>query len=367
MTKNRDVFLEDPTTYTIPNNGVTQVIDPRTPEQWNVLRYELKNFVCEGEYQHGLSLVLSTYIANLSRTVQPAVWVSGFYGSGKSHFVRVLEYLWRDTEFPEGVRARGLTKLPNDINDLLKELTTVGKREGGLWSAAGTLGSGAGKSVRLALLGIMFRSSGLPEQYAPARFVIWLMQNGYYKDVKASVERNGRDFAKELNNMYVSPALAESLLATYPGFAISAAEARSLLKAQYPNKEDISDDELLRAMEDVLELQSTTPGKLPCTLLIFDELQQFIGEDSQRTSHVQNVVEACSSRFGNHLLFIATGQAAIQATPQLQKLQGRFTVRVTLTDTDVEQVVREVVLRKNPTKITILQEVLNKASGEIDR
>ena len=93
MAKNRDVFLEDPTTYTIPNNGVTQVIDPRTPEQWDVLRYELKNFVCEGEYQRGLSLVLSTYIANLSRTVQPAVWVSGFYGSGKSHFVRVLEYL----------------------------------------------------------------------------------------------------------------------------------------------------------------------------------------------------------------------------------------------------------------------------------
>lgn len=106
MAKNRDVFLEDPTTYTIPNNGVTQVIDPRTPEQWDVLRYELKNFVCEGEYQRGLSLVLSTYIAHLSRTVQPAVWVSGFYGSGKSHFVRVLEYLWRDTQFPDGVRAR---------------------------------------------------------------------------------------------------------------------------------------------------------------------------------------------------------------------------------------------------------------------
>jgi hypothetical protein len=81
-------------------------------------------------------------------------------------------------------------------------------------------------------------------------------------------------------------------------------------------------------MEDLLELQSTTPGKLPCTLLVFDELQQFIGEDSQRTNQVQEIVEACSSRFGSHLLFIATGQAAIQATPQLQKLQGRFTVDI---------------------------------------
>lgn len=367
MAKNRDVFLVDPTTYTIPNNGVAKVIDPRTPEEWHVLRYELEHFVCEGEYQRGLSLVLSTYIGNLSRAEQPAVWVSGFYGSGKSHFVRVLEYLWRDTQFPDGARARGLTKLPSDIADLFKELTTAGRREGGLWSAAGTLGSGAGKSVRLALLGIMFRSSDLPEQYAPARFVLWLMQNSYYKDVKASVERNGRDFAKELNNMYVSPVLAQSLMDVIPGFAHGTAEARSLLRMQYPNREDISDDELLRTMEDVLERQSTTPGKLPCALLIFDELQQFIGEDPQRTSHVQNVVEACSSRFGNRLLFVATGQAAIQATPQLQKLQGRFTARVTLTDTDVEQVVREVVLRKNPTKVAALQDVIHTASGEINR
>ena len=367
MIKNRDVFLVDPTTYTIPNNGVAKVIDPRTPEEWNVLRYELEHFVCEGEYQRGLALVLSTYLDNLSRAEQPAVWVSGFYGSGKSHFVRVLEYLWRDPQFPDGVSARGLTKLPTEIADSFKELTTAGRREGGLWSAAGTLGSGGGKSIRLAFLSILFRSAGLPEQYAPARFVLWLMQNGYYKDVKASIERGGRDFAKELNNMYVSPVLAQSLLEIFPGFATSAAEARSLLRAQYPNRDDISDEDLFRAMEDVLELHSTALGKLPCTLLIFDELQQFIGEDSLRTSQVQNVVEACSSRFGSRLLFVATGQAAIQATPQLQKLQGRFTVRVTLTDTDVERVVREVVLRKDSTKTAMLQEVLHTASGEINR
>src|SRR6266702_1601923 len=197
MIKNRDVFLEDPTTYTIPNNGVTKVSYPRTPEEWDVLRYELKKCVCKGDDHRGVSLVLSTYMDNFRTKEQAAVCVSGFYGSGKSHFVRVHEYLWRDTEFPDGVRARGLTQLPNDIADLLKELTTAGKREGGLWSAAGTLGSGAGKSVRLALLGIMFRSAGLPEQYAPGRFVIWLMQNGYYENLKAAVERNGRDLAKE--------------------------------------------------------------------------------------------------------------------------------------------------------------------------
>ncbi|GHO73963.1 hypothetical protein KSD_17340 [Ktedonobacter sp. SOSP1-85] len=367
MLKNRDIFLENPTTHIIPNNGVAQVINPSTIEEWNVLHYELSHFVCEGEYQRGLQLILSTYLASIHETKQPAIWVSGFYGSGKSHFVRVLEYLWRDTTFPDGAHARGLAKLPDEIADLLKELTIAGRREGGLWSAAGTLGAGAGKSVRLALLGILFRSADLPEQYAPARFVIWLIQQGYYADVKAGVANKGSNFSRELRNMYVSNILAESLLEVYPAFANSAAEARSLLKAQYPNKEDISDDELLSTMRDVLELQSTTPGKLPCTLLIFDELQQFIGDDSRRAEQVQLVVETCSSRFGNRLLFIATGQAAIVATPQLQKLQGRFTVRVSLTDTDVERVVREVVLRKQPTQVPALQTVLDAASGEINR
>src|SRR5947209_18909967 len=138
MTKNRDVFLVDPTTYIIPNNGVAKVIDPRTLEEWSVLRYELERFVCEGEYQRGLSLILSTYIDHLSRAEQPAVWVSGFYGSGKSHFVRVLEFLWRDTQFPDGVRARGLTKLPSDHADVVNELTTAVTREGGSRSAAVT-------------------------------------------------------------------------------------------------------------------------------------------------------------------------------------------------------------------------------------
>lgn len=364
--KNREVFLRDPVATTIPNDGVAKVIEPTTTDEWSVLRYELESFVCDGEYQRGLERVLSAFLENLARPQQPAVWVSGFYGSGKSHFVRVLEYLWRDMGFPDGVRARSLVSLPPDIKAQLTELSRLGKQEGGLWSAAGTLGAGSG-AVRLALLAILLRSGRLPEQYPAARFVLWLKQNGYYSAVKADVEARGKVLDIELRNMYVSPFLADALLAAVPGLAGSPAEARTLLKAQYPNVSDISDDDLRSTMADVLALQSTTPGKLPLTLLVFDELQQFIAEDPVRTLQVQDMVEACSARFGSRLLFVATGQSALQATPQLQKLQGRFSVRVTLSDTDVEKVVREVVLRKAPDKVATLRSLLDGASGEIDR
>lgn len=367
MTINRELFKRDPLEFHIPNNGVAKVIEPRTSEEWNVLRYELTSFVCEGEYKDGLERVLETFNSNLDKPEQPAVWVSGFYGCGKSHLVRVLEYLWRDIQFPDGVTARGLMSLNEDIKKSLTELSTHGKQAGGLWSAAGTLGAGAGKSIRLGLLGIIFRSAELPEQYAPAQFVIWLKQNGYYEEVKKKVEGQGKDFSRELNNLWVSPVLANSLIAVDPSFASNQIQAREFFKTKYTNPADITDEALIQTINDVLNLVTKKEGKIPLTLLVFDELQQFIGDDQDRALRVQDVVEACSSRFGSKILFVGTGQAALQATPQLQKLQGRFTVKVSLSDRDVEQVVREVVLLKKEDKKKEIAEVLEKASGEIDR
>ena len=79
------------------------------------------------------------------------------------------------------------------------------------------------------------------------------------------------------------------------------------------------------------------------------------------------MVEACFARFGGRLLFVATGQSAPQATPQLSKLQGRYTVRVALSNTDVDKVVRSVVLRRAPDRVPDLRDVLEENSGEIDR
>ena len=363
--KIREVLSRDPLTA-IPNDGVTKVIQPRSEQERTVLRYELMSFVCEGEYRQGLDRILSAFLRNVSQPQQQAVWVSGFYGSGKSHLVRVLECLWRDVELPDGVRARSLVTLPSDIKANLVELSSLGRREGGLWSAAGTLGAGAG-AVRLALLAVLFRSAKLPEQYPAARLVLWMKQNGWYDAVDDAVESRGKTLDAELRNMYVSPVLAESLLETIPDLASNPSDVRTLLREQYPNVSDISDSELNSAIDDVLSLQSTTSGKRPLTLLVFDELQQFIGNDPQRTLHVQNVVETCAARFGSHLLFIGTGQSALQADTELSKLQDRFSIPVTLSDVDVEKVVREVVLRKSPDKVASVKKVLEASSGEIDR
>ena len=362
--KNRDIYQRDPSKITLLNNGVATLTDALTDEERRTLCFELEHFVCEGEYQRGLVRILDSYVSNQGRPEQPAAWVSGFFGSGKSHLAKMLHFLWMDFTFPEdGASARGLARLPNDVQDLLKEISTLGKRGHGLHSAAGNLGSGAGDSVRLALLGIVFKSAELPESFPQARFCLWLRKNGIYDLVCSAVEAEGRDFRRELNDLYVSPLIAKALLSVDSNFAANEKEAKAALRAQFPKPKDITTDEFASALQDTL----APNGGMPCTVIILDEVQQYIGDDTSRSYVVQEVVETCSKRFGDRLLFLGTGQTALSGTPALQRLQGRFTVNVELSDNDVEMVTRRVVLAKRQDRINEVKSTLEANAGELDR
>jgi hypothetical protein len=361
--KNREVYEKDPRTNRLLNNGVAKVTSGQSDPELETLRYELNNFVCDGQYADGLSRILSTYLGNLDKSEQPGVWVSGFFGSGKSHLVKMIQHLWIDFQFPDGAKARGLAKLPQNIKDLLRELSTQAKRTGGLHAAAGTLGAGAGDSVRLELLGIIFQSVGLPEHYAGAGFVMWLRQEGLEDAVRQHIADAGRDFDLELANLYVSDAMAKAILAARPGFANQPADVKVLLEKQFPEKSDVSIEDMIQKVKQALGKK----GKLPCTLIVLDEVQQYIGDSVDRSKAVQDVQEQCCARLGANVLFVATGQNALSGTPLLQRLHGRFPIPIELQDTDVEQVTREVVLKKKPSAEAGLKKLLEEHSGEIER
>lgn len=369
---NKDLFFRDPTDskHAIPNEGVAKIGFPDQEKEWATLRFELEHFVCEGQYEAGLERIIASYVAHMDQPQQPAVWVSGFFGSGKSHFLKVLENLWNDTRLPDGATARGVAHVSERVDLQLRELTTLGKRLGGLWAAAGTLGAGASGSVRLSFLGIVFGAAGLPVSYPAAKLVMWLKQEDAEDTVREYLARANRTLEKELRNMYVSPHLGEALVAGIPGFATGSAEALRQLREAYPQVDDIDNDEFCDSLRDVLMLvadQQGKPGQLPCTLIVIDELQQYIGEDIDRADKVLRIVEAVVAKFGSHVLFVASGQSAMGGGGSLLRLQDRFTGRVEFTDTDVDRVVRRVVLQKAPEKIAMLEEHLESVSGEINR
>lgn len=362
---NREIYLHDPKTNELLNNGVAVVESTASPEELETLHYELSTFVCDGQYEAGLRRILESFIRNLDKPEQPTVWVSGFYGSGKSHLVKMLRALWVDTSFPDGSTARGLAKLPDSISDLLRELSTAGRRLGGLHAAAGTLGAGAGDHARRTVLEIVFRSVGLPRQYSVARFVMRLRDIGKLDAVRAAVEREGKSWDSELLHLTASPVIATALLDHETGFGESLAEVRETLRAQYPARDgDVSNDEMVTAIREAL---APNGAEFPLTLIALDEVQQYIGSVIDRTRVIQEIAETCRTRFSGRLLLVATGQSALSDTAQLQRLQDRFRVLVHLSDEDVDTVIRKTVLLKRPDAQSRIEAVLKTHTGEISR
>jgi hypothetical protein len=366
--KLKDVLQRDPSTHPLVNQGQARISDKANDKVLEELRGELSTFVCEGQYADGLQRILSSYLSSITQTSQKAAWVSGFFGSGKSHLLKMLCHLWADTKFPDGSTARSLVpSLPDDLRSLLRELDTAGKRAGGLLAAAGALPSGTTDLVRLTILAVLLRGVGLPDQYPQAQFCLWLHDQGWFGKVKAAVEAAGKQWTSELNNLYVSGPIARALIACDANFAASEADAHNMLMAQFaPRTADITTEEFLTAIKRAMKLVGRD-GRFPCTILVLDEVQQYIGDSNDRAMLVTEVTEALSKQLDSHVIVVASGQSALTATPKLQKLTDRYTIRVQLSDQDVEAVIRKVLLQKKPASIGPVRDFLDKHGGEVSR
>ncbi|WP_126425785.1 BREX system P-loop protein BrxC [Brevibacillus marinus] len=356
----------DPRTSSLANEGQARITETRDDRAIRELRSELETFVCDGQYGDAIERILQSYLTQLDRPRQHAAWVSGFFGSGKSHLLKMLGHLWVDTPFEDGSTARSLVpQLPDEIVALLRELDTQVARSGKpAIAAAGTLPSGSGDHVRLTVLSIILRACGLPEQYPQAQFCLWLRDQGYLEQVRSAVETAGKSWIQELNSLYVSPLIAQAVLFCDPNFASDERQARQVLREQFPMRTtDISTAEFIETARMAL----APDGELPLTVLILDEVQQYIGDSTDRAVIFTEIAEAIQTQMDSRVMLVASGQSALSATPLLQKLRDRFRINVQLSDTDVEAVTRKVLLRKKPSATEHVRNAFERNAGEISK
>jgi hypothetical protein len=363
--KNKELFTLNPELVNLKNEGVAKIRTINEKDDLSIVEYELKTFICEGEYHDGLKKMLESYLRNYESSVQPAFWVSGFYGSGKSHLVKMASYLWNDFEFPGGITARNIKPLPQEIKDLFVEIDRKQHIQGKL-SIAGTLRDFPSKDIRYSFLQILLNNLGLPQQYHHFKFVYWAKKEGIYDSLKALVEASGRDFKKEVENLFVSPVLAKSVLELMPELAENEMKLKDLFRAQFNRVESIGREDFVYTIrEEILPL--FFGDKVPCTIVILDEVQQFIAKDNDLAFDVQLLAEDLCSRFDGKFLLAGTGQNALTDTPTLQKLMARFRIPVQLSNTDIQTVIRKTILDKKPSAVSALTTKLDASLGEISR
>ncbi len=366
--KIHELFDRDPRRDGLVNNGqarIEEVVDQQTQRE---LRAELETFVCDGRFADALLRILERFVANYGRTRQESAWISGFFGSGKSHLLKMLTHLWRNTKFDDGATARSLVPggLPSDIAAALRELDTLAARAGKpAVAAAGTL-LGGNAHARSNVLAILLRACRLPTLHPLACFCFWLRDEGALDKVRDQVEARGKDWLAELNNLYVSPLIARALLDALPGFASDEKSVRLLLREQFPQvaTADITTEQLVAAVR----LALAPEGELPPTLLALDEVQQYVHEEPDRATAITEMAEALQTGFDGRIMLVGAGQSALSSgTQALAWLRDRFPISAQLTDADVEAVTRHVLLRKKPSAKAPVEHLLESSAGEIAR
>jgi len=362
---NRDVFSTDPDTYPLANEGVAKLSFPVAGEQIAVLRGELSSFVCDGAYADGLIRIVERFCsAHASNTDIPGVWISGFFGSGKSHLAAMLGGLWENRTFTDGTTPESviIQGLPAELKAALAELRAAAKRAGGVLVAGGTMGRGSNDPA-IAVAELVLKAVGLPSDPRIAEVALWLGTEGILEGVRT---RLGSEFDEELRTFALSTDLAEAILAEKPQLAPDADTLIDRLVSTFPDRSAVPMS--VDAMESLID-RALRLGRshLPLTLIILDELQQFLQQRPDQTLKVQSIAERLASNFKGRIMLVATGQQALTQVDYLQKLLDRFPVTVQLRETDIDSVIRKTVLAKKPEAMPALEARLAGASGEINR
>jgi hypothetical protein len=361
---NKDVLAHDPSSFTLADGGVAKVSFPPEPDQKAILREQLQTFVCDGAYAEALRRMLEAFNAAAGRRADvPAAWISGFYGSGKSLLAAMLGALWVNLKFDDGAIAEGLVpNMPSEVRAALRELRANGKRLGGLLVGGSTLGRGAQHPVK-AILDVVLSATGLPSggDLRPPLAALWLEEQGILGEVRAYL---GTDFDRAAREFLLDDSFATAALSAKPSLAPDVDNLMDRFGRQFEREPEPTVALLVDTARKALMVGR---NEMPLTLILLDEVQQFIREDSDLSLTIQTIAEELCSKFRGRVFLVATGQSALGDVRYLEKLLTRFVVPVPLGSADINSVIRKTVLLKKDTAKPEVERMLELRSGEIDK
>ena len=321
------------------------------------LDVELVEYVVTRDVLKGLGSLIDCYLDNPTAN---GVWISGFFGCGKSHLLKILSLLL-DSDRRVGLENQRpadilLPKVEDEIvRAQLKKATTTPARS--VLFNIDQKYDGIGGDHNAAILEVFMKVLNELQGYYGnqgyiARFEHDLDKRGEFSRFKETYRRlnnrsweNDREAVATVTKSAFAKAYAEH-------FGTTSEEAMKVMaeaKADYR----ISIEGFAERVKEYIDNQQ--PG---FRLNFFvDEAGQFIGQDRSRLLNLQTVVESLATvTNGRASVFVTSqadlngilGEAKAREADDLSKIQGRFRTKITLASADVQEVIQRRLLEKEP-------------------
>ena len=312
---------------------------------------ELHDYVVTEHLHEAFIEVLEQYRDSI-RTPTEAVntWVSGFFGSGKSSFAKVLGYILANTALNGTTAADVFTaKLPTTQ---AKALLNAISAQAPTFSVFVDLSASRnvareGEAVVLPLYRELLTRLDYSRNLVLAELEITLEADGRLRDfVDAFAAATGHDWRsrrdKALALNEASRTLHEMDPSTYPS-ADSYARSRPEV--------EVTNNWFARRAVELLERRHPELKRLA---FIVDEVGQYVSRSVHRMLDLQGLAQAFQKEHGR-LWLIATGQETLEDVVgalgdkrvELARVRDRFPLTVDLVPSDIEEVVSKRVLEKN--------------------
>jgi hypothetical protein len=327
------------------------------------IQTEIEGYIVTDGLAREYADFVSKYTSNIRET---GVWISGFYGSGKSYFGKLLGYLLSNRKIA-GTPARDrilqrFTGIADEslIKNQISKLNSMSSRVVFLDIAK----QDTSKGLSFAFFKNFLRTLSFPEN-EHGIFLFQLMLSESKTNVGEYIQKEtGLDWNEYRTNTFRYAKVIKDIF-------IKKGNSESYYENQMTTiRRDIDQFSSSRLKEELSNY--LTLEKSEKIVFLFDEASEAINQKKFNLLDLEGISESLSS-LGGRVWTIAIAQEKLDdvinnsnvSKAQLTKVTDRFKTKIHLEATEVDVIIQNRLLKKTPAGIQSLQNYFNQNSGMI--
>jgi hypothetical protein len=336
-----------------------------------VIRDEISEYVVTDAIRNHYTHVLENYRETPNKPHEGiAIWVSGFFGSGKSSFAKMLGLTIENRTIAGESAATRFTHRTGDkkLQVLLTAINEHIPTHAVIFDVSTDRGIRSGnQSLTEIMYGLFLQSLGYAKDLDLSELEIGLEEKGQLERFEAQYRKtHEKEWAKEKSK--VAFALSEASRVMHELDADTYPMADSWVKA-VKNKADITPGKLAERANELMKRRR--PGR--SLMFVIDEVGQFVARDVQKMLDLQAVVQSLGVKGrGKHWVVVTSQEKLGELVSglddkkiELARLMDRFPLQVHLEPSDISEVTSRRVLSKNAVAQATLGKLFDDNRGRL--
>lgn len=305
------------------------------------------------------------------------VWISGFFGSGKSHLLKILSYVLENKE-TDGYKAGELFAEKIEDDEMLKGDVLAANRfpsESILFNID-QQSQITSKSDANAILSVFYKVFFDHLGYYGfmthvAEFEMWLDKQGNYDTFKSKFEsKNGKSWEVARED-YFDPLVTEDV-------AEVLGEINNTDSSKYSDILDDIEERQKQSIEDFCERVHDYIKQKPSGFRLnffVDEVGQYISDNTKLMLNLQTIAETLATRTKGQSWILVTSQEDMekvvgdmnkQQQNDFSRIQARFKIKIPLTSANVDEVIEKRLLAKEEEPEKVLAGIWKSENSHLD-